>query len=77
MTQDRAHADNFHVTHVFLAYVLGVRRVGITKAANALQKNKLIRYHRGEIVVLDREGLEAVSCVCYKDDKDIYQTIMG
>jgi CRP-like cAMP-binding protein len=77
MTHDRAHADNFHVTHVFLAYVLGVRRVGITKAANALQKNKLIRYHRGEIVVLDREGLEAASCVCYKDDKEIYQTIMG
>lgn len=77
MTQDRAHSDSFHVTHVFLAYILGVRRVGITKAANALQKQKLIRYHRGDIIVLDRAGLEMVSCDCYWADKEIYRTIMG
>jgi len=77
MTQDRAHSDSFHVTHVFLAYILGVRRVGITKAANSLQKQKLIRYHRGNIIVLNRVGLEAASCLCYEVDKKIYQTIMG
>jgi CRP-like cAMP-binding protein len=77
MTQDRAHSDHFHVTHVFLAYMLGVRRVGITKAANALQQQKLISYQRGDITILDRAGLEAASCGCYKTDKEIYERILG
>lgn len=77
MTQDRAHSDRIHITHVFLAYMLGVRRVGITKAANSLQQQKLISYQRGDITILDRAGLEAVSCRCYQADKDIYSRIMG
>jgi len=77
MTQDRAHSDHFHVTHVFLAYILGVRRVGITKAANSLLKQNLISYRRGDITILDRIGLEAASCGCYQADKEIYEHIMG
>lgn len=76
MMQDRAHEDTFGVTHEFLAYMLGVRRVGITSAAVALQKKGLIEYHRGRVTVLNREGLAATACSCYRDDKRIYARIM-
>lgn len=76
MTQDRAHSDTFHITHIFLAYLLGVRRVGVTKAATSLQKQNLIRYQRGNITILDRVGLEDVSCGCYRAEKETYESIM-
>lgn len=77
MSQDRAHSDSFHVTQQFLAYMLGVRRVGITAAAGVLQEQGLITYRRGELTVLDRQGLEAASCRCYATDRKTYNEQLG
>jgi CRP-like cAMP-binding protein len=77
MSQDRANSPNFHVTHEFLGYMLGVRRVGITNAASALQRMGLISYHRGELRVLDRAGLEAAACDCYGADRKTYADVLG
>jgi CRP-like cAMP-binding protein len=76
MTQDRAHANRFHVTHEFLAYMLGVRRVGITGAASALQRDGLIEYRRGELIVRNRKGLEAAACSCYAVDQKAYAELL-
>jgi CRP-like cAMP-binding protein len=72
MSQDRAHSNCFYVTHEFLALMLGVRRTGITEAAVALQRSGLIDYHRGNLTVLNRLGLEAVACSCYATDQADY-----
>lgn len=77
MMQDRAHGDTFGVTQEFLAYMLGVRRVGITGAAGALQRSGMIEYHRGQMTVLKRKALEASSCSCYAADRQIYAHVMG
>lgn len=65
MMRDRVQSNALHLTHEILGLALGVRRVGITKAATSLQQRGLISYNRGEIRILDREGLEAASCACY------------
>ncbi|MGK2899423.1 MAG: Crp/Fnr family transcriptional regulator [Burkholderiaceae bacterium] len=77
MSQDRAHADHFYVTHEFLAYMLGVRRVGVTAAAGVLQRGGLIEYHRGALTVLDRAGLEAAACGCYRADLRTYAAMLA
>ena len=66
MTSDRLHTDEFLLTHEFLAHMLGVRRVGVTKAAEGLRRKKLIVYSRGHITILDRGHLEKAACVCYR-----------
>ena len=77
MSQDRARADQFHVTQEFISLMLGVRRVGVTKAASDFQKKGLIEYHRGELKVLDRVALEHAACSCYESDKLLHTEIMN
>lgn len=72
MSHDRAGADTFRITHEFLAYMLGVRRAGITSAATQLQRAGLIEYRRGVLTVLDRVGLETAACPCYALDRQAY-----
>ncbi len=72
MSQDRAHASTFQMTQEFLGFMLGVRRVGVTAAAGALQRAGLIEYQRGRLTVLDRAGLEAEACSCYATDRRSY-----
>jgi CRP-like cAMP-binding protein len=70
MTHDRVIADEFPLTQEFLSHMLGVRREGVSRSASVLQKQKLIKYSRGNLQVLNRQGLEAISCGCYEIIRD-------
>jgi DNA-binding transcriptional MocR family regulator len=66
MSLDRLASDELTMTHEMLANTLGVRREGVTEAAHKLQSAGFIAYRRGRITVLDRIGVEACSCECYR-----------
>lgn len=65
MSHDRVGMDAFPITHEFLGQMLGSRRATVTLSAGLLQAAGLIRYHRGRVTIVDRAGLEGVSCECY------------
>jgi CRP-like cAMP-binding protein len=73
---DRAGGNRFPLTHEFLAMMLGVRRPGVTLAAQTLQSAGLITYYHGIMTVLDRRGLEAASCECYRAIQDDFNRLM-
>ncbi len=77
VTRDRAHSDRYHMTHDLLSQVLGVRRVGVTVAATALQRQRLIRYCRGDIEILDAPGLQRAACGCYATSKENYAQLLS
>ena len=70
MTHDRVQSDNMPLTQQFLAYMLGVYRPSVTIVARTLQNAGLITYERGSVTIVDRDGLEAASCECYRANRD-------
>jgi CRP-like cAMP-binding protein len=77
MTRDRSHSSELRITHELLARMLGVRRVGVTRAASALQRRGLIHYKRGNLQISNERGLEAAACSCYATDKETYARVLG
>ena len=77
IAHDRAGADEFAMTHEFMALMLGVRRPGVSLAAGVLQRAGLIRYARGRMEVTDRQGLEAASCECYHTARREFARLLG
>ncbi len=77
LTHDRVAADQFPITHEFLAQMLGVRRASVTEAVGTLQQAGLIAYRRGKMTVVDRAGLEAAACECYGVIRAEYDRLLG
>jgi CRP-like cAMP-binding protein len=75
MTHDRVQTDQFALTQEFLSQMLGTHRESITVVASALQKAGLIRYSRGKLTILDRRGLEASSCECYRGVTKVFDRL--
>jgi CheY-like chemotaxis protein len=76
MTHDRVRQDEFHLSHEFLAMMLGSTRPTVTIVAGTLQKAGLIKYTHGRITILDRQSLEAASCECYATVKGHFDRLV-
>jgi CRP-like cAMP-binding protein len=72
LTDDRVATHQLELTQDFISRMLGVRRAGVTVAANELRQRGIIEYRRGNVIVRDRKGLEQTSCVCYELVKQEY-----
>ncbi len=76
-THDRAQRDSFFLTQDFLAFMLGVARQSVGIAVAHLQDEGMIRYHRGNMTILDRPALEAASCECYAIVRAEFSRLLG
>lgn len=76
-THDHMEGQDLPLTQEFLSIMLGVRRPGVTVAAQALQAAGLIRYKRGHITIADRGGLEKIACECYRRIREDYEKLLG
>jgi CRP-like cAMP-binding protein len=77
MCEDRANSKQLELTHEFMATMLGTRRAGVTEAAGGLKSRGLIDYRRGHVSIIDRKGLESVTCECYPIVKKEFARLMG
>jgi CRP-like cAMP-binding protein len=77
ITHDRVGSDKLRLTHEFLGIMLGVRRASITDVLKPLQRKQLIRSARGQIEILDRDGLEDIACECYQRVKDEFTRLLA
>lgn len=77
MTHDRVGADHFPLTQEFASQMLGVRRASVSVSASATQKAGLIQYRRGQMTILNRPGLEAAACGCYRSVQQEYDRLIG
>jgi CRP-like cAMP-binding protein len=77
MSSDGVNSEEVNLTHEYLAVMLGVRRAGVSEAAAKLQEKNLIRYNRGNVLILDRPALEASTCECYHVVKDEYERLFS
>jgi CRP-like cAMP-binding protein len=75
--RDRIDSDTVNLTQEFLADMLGVQRTTVTAVAQVLQIKGLIGYRRGVVEILDRPGLEAVTCECYDSVRRTYERLFG
>lgn len=77
LTHDRVGDVTFPMTHEFMAEMLGVRRPTVSEVLKDLMTAGLLRYARGQIVVLDRAGLETRACECYRAVRDEFDRVVG
>ncbi|NDJ16240.1 Crp/Fnr family transcriptional regulator [Myxacorys almedinensis] len=77
LCHDRVGSNEFFLTQELLSQMLGVRRASVSVVAAILQKAGLIRYTRGKIRILDRQGLESASCECYRVVKTEFDRLLG
>jgi CRP-like cAMP-binding protein len=77
LAHDEVDGDSFPLTQDYLAMMLGVTRPSVSAAASALQKAGLIRYVRGQMLIMDRPGLEALSCECYGIVRREFERLLG
>lgn len=75
--QDRINSDELILTQELISNMLGVRRSGVTQAAQKLQEEGLISYSRGHIQILNQQKLEAKSCECFEVVRDEYDRLLG
>ena len=77
MAHDRVNGDTVHITHEYLATMLGVRRPGVSLATAAFDQAGYIETHRGRIIIRDRKGLESAACECYGVSGATFERIVG
>lgn len=76
LSMDRINGNELRMTHNLISDMLGVRREGVTKAATIMKNLGFIDYHRGNIIVINRDGLESKVCECYQVVKKEYDRLL-